>query len=641
MSGRSMEMCAGLPGTVVGVRPIQQSLLLAIDTIGFRLIDSSDQTCNASWSLPAGRTAACAALHASASIFAIITHPLEVYAWDLSCTDLTAARHAPLGKVSSSVQSIYLTKQEDALIVIFKNGDVMTVDTRTLKVINSNSVFQRHDSADSKKLATRFNVIDSHYSSETDRVHLLAASTSEFQWAEVSVGRQSAERVEQCGAALPSGTSFAASSVAIISSNSSALLIIGTGQLYKVDVSSGAMLISSVPSFDAITFAKHKGCVSMCSYDKDHVLFTGVSAKDSSQLVVIVFDIVYNIVQSTFVVQHDFTASSGTMHMTRLTDETVAVYWAGNCYLVGVEVGASTLASALGRSTVPPKPALTHAFQFDKDWSFSARGKEKEVDRLTAALINSSKLTETEFSEAYHALIKASTLGSVRLSPQLADKILDVVLAEKRYFARAVVSSLLTCEAVSPTHASALLAVIVAQRDELLLQHFFVHVLILPSAALVKNLQAVLAVATDESGKTFAKLYIHLMMASRIDETDLVSHLKLLQLHEAKFLLEDMSELMTDFQYGTPSVSVASTKLTFSQVVDWISYLFDAHFSALILSPEMHPLLLQIRKQSSQFTDMCEEIRDFQGLLGQIKARKRIPDTAGTVGDYSIEYCVF
>jgi len=64
---------------------------------------------------------------------------------------------------------------------------------------------------------------------------------------------------------------------------------------------------------------------------------------------------------------------------------------------------------------------------------------------------------------------------------------------------------------------------------------------------------------------------------------------------------------------------------THAQILDWTSVILDAHFTQLVLTKEMHPLLKELQSIISEEVDMCDNIETIPGRIIQMRGQKALP----------------
>lgn len=76
---------------------------------------------------------------------------------------------------------------------------------------------------------------------------------------------------------------------------------------------------------------------------------------------------------------------------------------------------------------------------------------------------------------------------------------------------------------------------------------------------------------------------------------------------------------------------------TLSQIVDWVGFVVDAKFAALISGTDSHDLLREINAMVLVQNELCEKMKDIPGTKLQFISKRALPKSHAAVGAYSIE----
>lgn len=123
------------------------------------------------------------------------------------------------------------------------------------------------------------------------------------------------------------------------------------------------------------------------------------------------------------------------------------------------------------------------------------------------------------------------------------------------------------------------------------------------------------------------------------DHWPLVKELKKLTLQEAERLLRycqslyKMHGVAANVQLLKPHKSSRTPHLRC--VVEWITALLDAHFSALVLAPECHALLQDLKDITRAETALAKETLALDGLLLHVLQKRPLP--VKPMRHYSVE----
>lgn len=132
---------------------------------------------------------------------------------------------------------------------------------------------------------------------------------------------------------------------------------------------------------------------------------------------------------------------------------------------------------------------------------------------------------------------------------------------------------------------------------------------------------------------------LDLVMLAPKDHWPLVRELKKLSLQEAVRLLRycqslyKMHGVAANVQPLKPHKGCRTPHLRC--VVEWITALMDAHFTALVLAPECHSLLKELKDLTKAETVLAKETLSLDGLLQHVLQKKPLP--AKPMRHYAVE----
>eukprot|EP00163_Fabomonas_tropica_P007834 TRINITY_DN1748_c0_g1_i1.p1 TRINITY_DN1748_c0_g1~~TRINITY_DN1748_c0_g1_i1.p1 ORF type:complete len:419 (+),score=90.42 TRINITY_DN1748_c0_g1_i1:36-1292(+) len=133
--------------------------------------------------------------------------------------------------------------------------------------------------------------------------------------------------------------------------------------------------------------------------------------------------------------------------------------------------------------------------------------------------------------------------------------------------------------------------------------------------------------------------FLSLVVSVPRNDRFLVSALRTLTLQESLTLMNYLSHWYK--RYTNEEAGVTATRghgqrhPSFFQVLDWATLLIDARFSELILVPECHGFILQLRQLTNANKQMCESVSTLKGFLHELLNGNGVP--RAPVADYSLE----
>lgn len=127
---------------------------------------------------------------------------------------------------------------------------------------------------------------------------------------------------------------------------------------------------------------------------------------------------------------------------------------------------------------------------------------------------------------------------------------------------------------------------------------------------------------------TVRRHLLDLILVLPKDHWLLVASLRQLTLKEAERLLRYCHSLLKMFGVA-PTAKIPRPKgsklPSLSCIVDWTSAIMDAHFTALLLSPDTSTLLKELEQSAKAETKLAREIISLDGLLQHLVHRKPLP----------------
>jgi len=143
-----------------------------------------------------------------------------------------------------------------------------------------------------------------------------------------------------------------------------------------------------------------------------------------------------------------------------------------------------------------------------------------------------------------------------------------------------------------------------------------------------------LAAAVD--GFSAADLCLHCLVSSSPDETVLSSVISGLDTAEVLKLLRYLGKWLTKYSKShltgplplatTPNIKIARWVPSLALILEWVSLVFDEHYSTLVLFSEFHDELKSIEKMVKCYSKASEEWCSLASVVELLKSEARLPN---------------
>ncbi|KAG8445958.1 hypothetical protein GDO86_013722 [Hymenochirus boettgeri] len=118
------------------------------------------------------------------------------------------------------------------------------------------------------------------------------------------------------------------------------------------------------------------------------------------------------------------------------------------------------------------------------------------------------------------------------------------------------------------------------------------------------------------------------------NETFLIPHLKGLSSDQIIQLLKYMYYLFLKCSHNV-EINLLGTQIpSFTQIIDWVSLLLDAHFTSVVMWPEAKKMLIKLQRLVRSQMKVYSELNKIEGYLTELQELKM---GNRQCADYSIE----
>lgn len=160
-----------------------------------------------------------------------------------------------------------------------------------------------------------------------------------------------------------------------------------------------------------------------------------------------------------------------------------------------------------------------------------------------------------------------------------------------------------------------------------------------------------LAAAVD--GFSAADLCLHCLVSSSPDETVLSSVVSELDTAEVLKLLRYLGKWLTKYSKShlmgplplaaTPNTKISRWVPSLSLILEWMSLVFDEHYSSLVLFSEFHDELKSIEKMVKRYSKATEEWCSLASVVELLKSEARLPNISkfDAKEEHVVEYLSF
>jgi len=160
-----------------------------------------------------------------------------------------------------------------------------------------------------------------------------------------------------------------------------------------------------------------------------------------------------------------------------------------------------------------------------------------------------------------------------------------------------------------------------------------------------------LAAAVD--GFSAADLCLHCLVSSSPDETVLSSVICELDTAEVLKLLRYLGKWLTKYTKShlmgplplaaTPNTKISRWVPSLSLILEWVSLVFDEHYSSLVLFSEFHDELKSIEKMVKRYSKATEEWCSLASVVELLKSEARLPNISkfDAKEEHVVEYLSF
>ena len=465
------------------------------------------------------------------------------------------------------------------------------------------------------------------------------------------------------------------------------------GSLRSCDVGKGGSgLDSGKPSLvaDPITKfgafdLKSSTATAMTATSSSHVLVVGNDTKGS--LSAMLWDTAYSTLQAE--IQLDQVPNIGLRTkagaVAALRKGPTCAVVATQSSVVAMDIAESaasgTLAGALNKlssgsaklasdwNAVVSTPAVAHALSFKanacstkpgEDWVSRGVEREAELAKLLARILDQKKTSTfellTKALDEYLDMFTTTTETGVGPKAKKqkvrehggfqhhAIQMLERFLAEKRFFPGKPIVRVLKRHCVSYSHCPAVLeaGLGTTRQHQAVLHAAMEHLDGIDESVVLSCLDRLLArkdtTETPADHESELDAFLRLLFARSWNDVLVVQGLQRCGMDQAIYVLNNLKWWLGHYaEKQQATISKHKTVPTLSQIVDWVGYVVDAKFTALVSSADSHELLREINAMILVQNELCERMKDIPGTKIQFITRKSMPKSHGAIGAYSIE----